>query len=60
MRRMHLSAAFLVLFLLSLMVDALHAAVVYPLEVFTDNGGYHDSPDMDLYVEVAVILWELT
>jgi hypothetical protein len=53
MRRIYLSAAFLVLLLLSLMVDALHAAVVYPLEVFTDNGGYHDSPEMDLYVEVV-------
>ncbi len=53
MRRMYLSTAFLVLLLLSLMVDSLHAAVVYPLEVFTNNGGYHDSPDIDLYVEVV-------
>jgi hypothetical protein len=49
---MYLSAVFLALLLLSLMVDTLHATVVYPLDVFTNNGGYHDSPDLDLYVEV--------
>jgi hypothetical protein len=50
--KMYLSAVFLALLLSSLMVDTLHATVVYPLEVFTSNGGYHDSPDLDLYVEV--------
>ena len=53
MKRMYLSAAFLALLLPSLMVDTLHATVVYPFEVFTNNGGYHDSPDLDLYVEVV-------
>jgi hypothetical protein len=51
--KMYLSAVFLALLLPSLMVDTLHATVVYPLEVFTNNGGYHDSPDLDLYVEVV-------
>ncbi len=50
---MYLSAVFLALLLPSLMVDTLYATVVYPLEVFTNNGGYHDSPDLDLYVEVV-------
>ncbi len=51
--KMYLSAVFLALLLPSLMVDTLHATVVYPLEVFTNNGGYYDSPDLDLYVEVV-------
>jgi hypothetical protein len=50
---MYFSAVFLALLLPSLMVNTLHAAVVYPLEVFTNNGVYHDSPDLDLYVEVV-------
>ena len=25
----------------------------YPLEIFTSNGDYYDSPDLDLYVEVT-------
>ncbi len=53
MKRIYLSAVFLALFLPCLMVDTLHAAVVYPLEVFTDNGCYHDSPHIHLYVEVV-------
>ncbi|UCF42366.1 MAG: PEP-CTERM sorting domain-containing protein [Planctomycetota bacterium] len=31
----------------------LHAAYVYHLEAFTDNGCYHDSGDLDLYVVVS-------
>jgi hypothetical protein len=31
----------------------LQAAYVYPLEVFTNNGIYYNSPDLDLYVEVT-------
>lgn len=53
MKRKYLSAVFLALLLPSLMVDTLHATAVYPLEVFTNNGGYNDSPDLDLYVEVV-------
>ena len=53
MRRMHLSAALLVVFVLSLPVDTLHATVIYRFEIFTDNGSYYDSPDMDLYVELV-------
>lgn len=55
MGRSHLSAVFLVslVLVLSLPVDSLHAVVVHQLEIFTDNGSYYDSPDMDLYVEVA-------
>jgi hypothetical protein len=53
MNRKYLAAFCLALLLPSLMVDTLHAAFVYPLEVFTNNGGYHDSPDLDLYVEVV-------
>jgi len=55
MGRMHLSAVFLValVLILSLPVDSLRAVVVHQLEIFTDNGSYYDSPDMDLYVEVA-------
>ena len=29
------------------------ANVVYPLEIFTSDGEYHDSPDLNLYVEVS-------
>ena len=55
MRRMHLSAGFLMalVLILSLPVDSLHAVVVHQLEIFTDNGSYYDSPDMDLYVEAV-------
>ena len=55
MRRMHPSAGFLValVLILSLPVDSLHAVVVHQLEIFTDNGIYYDSPDIDLFVEVA-------
>ncbi|MHC4084566.1 MAG: PEP-CTERM sorting domain-containing protein [Planctomycetota bacterium] len=53
MKRMYLAVVFLAILLSSLMVDTLYATVVYPLEVFTNNGGYHDSPDLDLYVEVV-------
>jgi hypothetical protein len=53
MKRKYLSAVFSALLLPSLMVDTLYATAVYPLEVFTSNGGYHDSPDLDLYVEVV-------
>ena len=53
MWRKYLYAAFSAILVLSLLVDSLHAAVVYPLEIFTDNGSYYDSPDMDLYVELS-------
>ena len=44
-------------FLVSLLCVAvcgsrLEAGVVYPLEIFTSSGGYYDSPDLILYVEV--------
>ncbi len=34
-------------------ISPLHAAYVYHLEAFTNNGSYHDSGDLDLYVVVS-------
>ncbi|HUW20966.1 MAG TPA: PEP-CTERM sorting domain-containing protein [Sedimentisphaerales bacterium] len=31
----------------------LQASYVYPVEVFTNNGGYSNSPDLDMYVAVS-------
>ena len=31
----------------------LQAGYVYPLEIFTTNGSFYDSPDLNLYVEVT-------
>jgi len=53
MGRMHLSAVLLVVVVLGLPVSVSHAAMVYLLEVFTNNGSYYNSPDLDLYVEVS-------
>jgi len=53
MRRRHLTITFLAAILLGLPADVLRAAVVYPLEIFTNNGSYYNSPDLDLYVEVS-------
>lgn len=55
MGRLYLPAVFLVslVLILSLPVSTLHATVVYPLEIFTDNGSYYASSDVDLHVEVA-------
>lgn len=53
MWRKCLYAASSAIIALGLLVDSLHATVVYPLEVFTSNGGYHDSPDLNLFVEVV-------
>lgn len=38
--------------LLGLFTPSLNATYIYPLEVFTDNGGYCDSPDLNLYIDV--------
>jgi len=53
MRRMYLTITFLAAVLLGLPADVSRAAVVYPLEIFTSNGSYYNSPDLDLYVEVS-------
>jgi len=53
MWRKYIYAAFSAIIALSLLVDSLHATAVYPLEIFTDNGSYYDSPDIDLYVELS-------
>jgi hypothetical protein len=38
---------------LATFISPLHAAYVYNLEAFTNNGSYHDSGDLDLYVVVS-------
>ncbi|MHC4155419.1 MAG: PEP-CTERM sorting domain-containing protein [Planctomycetota bacterium] len=47
----------LVLLALCAPARILHAAYIepktYPFEIFTSNGGYYDSPDIDLYVVVS-------
>ena len=53
MRRRYLAVTFLVVTLSGLPADVSRAAVVYPLEIFTNNGSYYNSPDLDLYVEVS-------
>lgn len=53
MRRRHPAVTFLAAILLGLPADVSRAAVVYPLEIFTNNGSYYNSPDLDLYVEVS-------
>lgn len=40
------------LFCVAMCGSCLEAGVVYPLEIFTSSGGYYDSPDLILYVEV--------
>jgi hypothetical protein len=51
-RRKYLAVAFLVVIVLGLRAGVLRAAEVYPFEVFSNNGSYYNSPDLDLYVEV--------
>ena len=53
MRRRYLTLTFLAAVLLGLPADVSRAAVVYPLEIFTNNGSYYNSPDLNLYVEVS-------
>jgi hypothetical protein len=52
-RRKYLTVTFLVVIVLGLPAGVLRAAVVYPFEVFSNNGSYYNSPDLDLYVEVS-------
>lgn len=42
-----------VMLVLSMYASPLKAGIVYPLEVFTSNGGYYASSDLNLYVEVV-------
>ncbi len=42
-------------FVAGIFASPLHAAYIYPLEVFTYNGGYYNSPNVNLYVEVSDI-----
>jgi hypothetical protein len=39
-------------FLVTIFPAHICQAVVYPFEIFTDNGGYYDNPGWDLYVDV--------
>ncbi len=39
--------------LLSMSVRPLQAGYMYPIEIFTSNGDYYDSPDLDFSVEVS-------
>ncbi len=40
-------------FVLGISARPLHAGYIYPIEIFTDNGGFYDSNDIALYVEVS-------
>jgi hypothetical protein len=33
--------------------NLLHASYIFPLEIFTSNGAYYNSPDLDMYVVVS-------
>ena len=46
---------FIVFSILFCFSPVLHAAI-YPLEIFTNNGAYFDSPDLDFYVDVVDVL----
>jgi hypothetical protein len=54
MRKHKLSLAFIV-FLSTFFIpgNALRASYIYPLEIFTNNGAYYNSPDLDTYVVVS-------
>lgn len=54
MRKQKLSLAFMV-FLSAVFIpgNLLYASYVYPLEIFTSNGAYYNSPDLDMYVVVS-------
>lgn len=45
----HFLAFVLVLFVGT---SSLSASIIYPLEIFTSNGDFSDSPDIDLFVEL--------
>ena len=53
MRKLCLTVTLLGVIVLALPFGVVHAAVVYPFETFTDNGGYYNSPELKLYVEVS-------
>ncbi len=53
MRGTYLAFTLLVVIVLGLSGGVSRAAVVYPFEIFTNNGSYYNSPDWDLYVEVS-------
>lgn len=52
-RRRYLAFTLVVVIVLGLPGGVSRAAVVYPFEIFTNNGSYYNSPDLDLYVEVS-------
>ncbi len=52
MRRVCLIIAFVAVSVCGLPANVLHATEVYPLEIFTSNGPYYNSPDLDMYVAV--------
>jgi len=52
-RRRYLALTLLVAIVLGLPGDVLRAVEVYPIDIFTNNGPYYNSPDLDLYVEVS-------
>jgi len=52
-RKRFFLCGFVFFFVLGIPASSLYANYVYPLEIFTDNGGYNDSPYLDFYVEVS-------
>jgi len=54
MRQMKLFSVIVVfLFACCICATTLHASSLYPLEIFTHNGGYYNSPDLNIYVVVS-------
>ena len=52
-RKKFFLCGFVFFFVLGIPASSLHANYVYLLDIFTDNGGYNDSPDLDFYIEVS-------
>jgi hypothetical protein len=55
MKRYQLSLAFAVFMSVAFCVSGnpLKASYIYPLEIFTSNGSYYNSPDLNMYVVVS-------
>jgi len=53
MKKYFVKFAVVFLLVLGLTAVASRAAFIYPLEVFTGNGSYYNSPDIDVFFETA-------
>ena len=53
MRKKLFLGGFVFYFVLGASASLLQASYIYPFEIFTDNGSYNDSSDLNLYVEVS-------